>query len=193
MTRIGKSDSQANAEALARRGLPFAEEHRTSVTTAWDYRRREPADLREAVHMVRKAYQDEVPTKLHEGYDSIGDGGTPKFTARAEGYIFGDPRSDDAARDVETGEREAIGYYHTPFRATLARLEYGPEAQRKRAAIVAHIAIGQQGPADAAMVEGVPAWCAKLVAEDALRCFLRQMSDMRVRSSVPVADSVTAA
>lgn len=208
---VGISDAQANAEALHRRTYTYAPENAESLRVAWDFHRREPKDLREAVHYVRKAYADEVPDKLHEGYDSIGEGGTPKMTARAEGYIFGRPDADDAKRGkcicmdlvkkgrmVEhQGEGSAsaghfddcpanpqnqamLGYYHTPFRAALANLEHGAEAERKRAAIVAHVTIGSQGPVEAALAEGVPAWCAQLVAEDALRSFLRSLSDIKV-------------
>jgi hypothetical protein len=93
---IGPSDAQANAEALARRGLPYSAASGASFRVQWDWHRREPRDLREAVRMVRKAYADEVPTKLHDGPDAIGPDGTPRMTARAEGYIFGDERATDA-------------------------------------------------------------------------------------------------
>lgn len=176
----GISDAQANAEALARRSAPYAAASSMSFEVAWDYTRREPTDLREAVRMVRKAYADEVPTKLHEGYASIGEGGTPKMTERAEGYLFGSATSSDAGRDPETGEPDLVSYYHSPFRAALARMERGDEATRKRAAIVSHVTIGQQGPQEAAIAEDVPSWCAKVVAEDALRAFLRGLTDIKV-------------
>jgi hypothetical protein len=179
------SDSQANAEALYRRDHSFTEASAQSVRVAWDYRNREPRDLREAVHLVRKAYADEVPDKLHDGPDAIGEGGTPRMTARAEGYIFGSGDSDDAGRDAETGQRDLVGYFHTPFRAALCRMQHGPEPERKRAAIVSHVTIGQQGPQEAAIAEGVPSWCAKLVAEDALRMFLRGLSDMKLHIPRP--------
>jgi len=170
---IGPSDAQANAEALARRSAPYTAASDTSVRIAWDWRNRQPRDLREAVRMCRAAYADEVPTKLHE--TAIGEGGTPRMTARAEGYIFGSESSDDAPRNPESGERDPIGYYHTPFRATLAQMP-----DRHRAAIVSHVTIGSQGPQEAAIAEGVPAWCAKEVAENALRSFLHAMSDVRI-------------
>jgi hypothetical protein len=53
-------------------------------------------------------------------------------------------------------------------------------AEHRRAAVVSHVSIGSQGPVEAAMAEGVPAWCAKVVAEDALRSFLRSMTDLRL-------------
>ena len=144
--------------------------------------------------MVRKAYSDEVPGKLHEGPDSIGEGGTPKMTSRAEGYLFGSPGASDAGKDPETGKPDLIGYYHSPFRAKLADMERGDEARRKHAAIVRHVTIGQQGAAQAAMLEGVPSWCASAVAFLALRSFLVNLTDIKL--NIPrheVAESLTAA
>jgi hypothetical protein len=210
----GISDAQANAEALARRGSPYTAASGASFSVNWDWHRREPENLREAVRMVRRAYADEVPTKLHDG-DELADDGTPKMTAKAEGYIFGRDDADDAklgqcacsaTRNVAGPEqhgqyedsgipeggghtqdcpanprnRPLVGYYHTPFRATLANMGRGDECSRKRAAVVSHVSIGSQGPVEAAMAEGVPAWCAKTVAEDALRSFLRSMTDLRL-------------
>jgi hypothetical protein len=191
-----------------------------SFRTRWDYHRREPQDLREAVRMVRRAYADEVPPKLHEGYDSIGPDGTPKMTAKAEGYIFGSAQGSDAtsgkcncpyeagvrrmlyntrtmkqaedalasvadvqhADDCPANPRNAplVSYYHAPFRAKLDEWQRGDEGSRKRAAIISHVTIGQQGPREAAITEGVPSWCAKTVAEDAIRAFLRSMTDLKL-------------
>ena len=171
----GPSESQANADALRRRDAPFSAASGASFSVNWDWHRREPSDLREAERMVRRAYSDEVPSKLHEGPDSIGEGGTPKMTTRAEGYLFGSPGSG-------SDKDEAIGWYHAPFRAHLDNLAHGDEASRKRAAIVSHIAIGGQGPQQAAITEGIPSWAAKLVAEDALRSFLRGLSDLKLNA-----------
>jgi hypothetical protein len=144
--------------------------------------------------MVRKAYADEVPAKLHEGPENIGPDGTPKMTSKAEGYIFGSPTGSDAGKDPETGKPDLVGYYHSPFRAKLADMERGDEARRKHAAIVRHVTIGQQPPAQAAIEEGVPAWCASYVAELALRSFLRNLTDLKLNlPRQEVAESRTAA
>jgi hypothetical protein len=95
---IGPSESQANAEALMRRSAPYTAASDTSFRVSWDFHRREPADLREAVRMARRAYADEIPQTLHEGPDSIGEGGTPRMTAKAEGYIFGSHSGSDAPK-----------------------------------------------------------------------------------------------
>lgn len=180
---IGPSEAQSNAEALARRGLPYSTASSASFSVAWDWHRREPRDLKEAVKMARKAYADEVPTKLHDA--DIGDDGTPRMAARAEGYIFGSQDATDARPelDQDTGDRiyPLLSYRLTPFRATLANMERASEeANRRRAAIVRHVTIGTQGPVDAALAEGVPRWCAKLVAQDALFVFLRSLTDVRL-------------
>lgn len=177
---ISESQAAANAEMLANRGRTFAGPSADSFRVAWDWRKRQPRDLREAVRIVRAAYASEVPTKLHDGPDAIGEGGTPRMTARAEGYIFGSGMADDALRDAETGQRDPVGYYHAPFRARLAELYRGDERARKCAAIVSHVTIGQQGPQQAAIAEGVPSWCATLVARDALFFFIHSMSDLRL-------------
>jgi len=182
----GPSEAQINADALARRERPYTAASAQTFRVAWDWRQREPETLREAVRAIRCAYAEEVPTRLHEGPDSIGEGGTPRMTARAEGYLFGSPTSDDAPRDAETGERDPVGYYHAPFRARLADMGKGNETDRKVAAIVAHIALGGQGPKEAAVAEGVPRW----LATDGtllllLGGFLRHLSDLAIHRPLP--------
>lgn len=172
-----ESQSQANADVLERRGRTYAGDSSVSFSLQWDFERRQPRNLREAERMVRRAYSDEVPTALHEGPDNIGQDGTPRMTVRAEAYIFGRAEADDAGRDPETGQRDLVGYYYAPFRATVATLRNGgPE----RAAIVEHVAIGSQSGVEAAIREKVPAWCAHVVAEHVLRDFLRRLSDVKV-------------
>lgn len=165
----GISDAQANAEALDRRERTYSEASGVSFRLNWDWHNREPRDLREAVRMVRAAYADEVPAKLHGG--DLADDGTPKMTPQAEGYIFGSPH---AGYDQE---RPALDFYRTPFRAALAHLE---RSNKHRGAIVSHVTIGSLSPVEAAMREGVPGWCAKEVAESTLRAFLRNLSDVKV-------------
>ena len=173
--RRGISEAQANALALERRGRTYADPNAASLSVQWDWHRRQPRDLREAVRMVRQAYADEVPAKLHEG--ALADDGTPKMTNQAEGYIFGNPTRTDAGHDLDP---PLLSYYLTPFRATLAEMERGDPQSKRRAAIVRHVTIGSQGPQEAAIAEKAHPFDAKLVAEDALRSFLRRLSDVRV-------------
>lgn len=172
-----RGPSEAQSRALAQRDAPYTAASETSFRVRWDWSRREPTDLREAVRMVQRAYAEEVPPKLHEGPDSIGPDGTPKMTARAEGYIFGSPGAND---DPDAG----MSYYRSPFRAALTGMAKGHETERRYAAIVSHVAIGGQSPHAAAVREAVPRWCAVIVAEHALRAFLRGLSDMRVSEAV---------
>lgn len=177
----GPSEAQANAEALARRGAPYTEASQASFGIQWDVHKREPDNLRDAVRAVRRAYADEVPDKLHE--HAIGDDGTPRMTAKAEGYIFGHQEADDAARDPESGQRDLVGWYFSPFRANLATMERGTETQRLYAKIVSAVTIGGQDAKVAALAAGVGPECiAKGVALMALRAFLRSMTDMRVHA-----------
>ncbi len=164
--------SEAQAEALARRDSSYSGASSVSFSVAWNFRNREPRDLREAVRMVRQAYSDEVPTRLHEGFDSIGEGGTPKMDVRAEAYLFG---RDDAGHERPDPVAPALDYYRTPFRAALHLM-----GKTKRGYIVRHVALGSMGPQEAAIREGVPYEFAKLVAWDVLCGFLRSMSDVKV-------------
>ena len=172
-----KSDSQSNAEALARRERTYSEASGVSFQVNWNWHNREPKDLREAVRMVRQAYEDEVPPRLHEGPDSIGEGGVPKMDPRFLAYIDGSPMAGHERPDPETGERPAMDFYRTPFRALLAHWQ---RVSAPRAVVVSAIAIGGTGPMEAASLAGVPGWCAKLVAEDTLRAFLRNLSDVKL-------------
>lgn len=212
---FGPSEAQVNADALANRGRTYADPNAASFRIQWDWNRREPKNLREAVHMVRKAYQDEVPTAIHEGPDSIGEGGTPKYRETFLRYMDS-PTATDAGRAVcatscrfhpdnvfgalsdggrnheshcpaHPSNRPLVAYHLTPFRATLSDMERGPSGTAKRAEIVRRITIGSQGPKEAAIAAGVPDWCAGLVAEDSLRAFLRRHSDLRL--SLPKEDA----
>ena len=200
---IGTSEAQANADALMRRGAPYSGASDVSFRVQWDFHRREPQDLRDAVRMARRAYADEVPEKLHDA--AIGDDGTPRMTAKAEGYIFGHAQSDDAPKPkcdcgaitgkgplaevwrhgddcaAHSKNQPLIGYYHAPFRACLDNMSRGDASSRRRAAIVSHVTIGSQGPQQAAIAEGAHPLDAKLVAWDALCGFLRSLTDLRLR------------
>jgi hypothetical protein len=196
-----KSDAQANAEALANRGRTYADRNAASLRFSWDASKRGPRDLRHACELVRRAYRDEVPTKLHES--GLAADGTPAMTAKAEAYIFGNPSWTDAGKSVECscgkpvrdvrGIQLAIhdpgcpalgnhveAFYLTPFRATMADMEKArEEATRRRAAIVQHVAFGMD-PVEAATSEGCHPLDAKLVVFDALCAFLRRLTDVRV-------------
>lgn len=179
MSRRDLSDSQANAEALARRSAPYTAAHEASYRVAWDFTRREPDSLRDAVRQCRKAYADEVPEKLHDS--AIGDDGAPRMNARAVGYIFGSAQSDDAGRDPLTGERDLSGWHFSPFRAALDRMTHGGDTERVYAAIVQKVTLGGEGPRQAALAAGVrPEAIAKGVALMAMRSFLRSMTDLRL-------------
>jgi hypothetical protein len=170
---LGPSDSQANAEALARRAAPYSAASDITFRIAWDWHKREPRGLRDAADMLRRAYADEVPTRLHNR--DLADDGTPHMTPQAEGFIFEDARK-------TTDEDGAIAYYRTPVRAAMANLE-GPRRQ-----LVQKVATGEMHPFQAAQSLGVPDWCCKMVAEEVLRSFMRSLSDIKI--ALPPVDSV---
>ena len=101
----GISEAQSNAEALARRGMPYSGEFRATTAVAWDWRARVGPNvpLRELVRMAQRACAEEVPTKLHDATNLAQDG-TPKMTAKAEAFIFGGDSWTDAGRAKCAGE-----------------------------------------------------------------------------------------
>ena len=165
MTRLDRrSEAQANAEALARRSATYADEHAASWQVRFDRPTHEPRSLRGYVNELRDAYEAECPTRLHR--HDVDGGGTPAFTAAFALWLWGSPH----AIDQETGA------YITPFRACLAGMQRSPdEASRKRSAIVGRTIIGGVSAVEAAIAEGVPDWCAKVVARDALAVTWRRL------------------
>ena len=159
-----RSEAQANAEALCSRSTSYADEHAASWQVRFDRPTHEPKSLRGYVAALRDAYQAEVPSRIHR--HDVDDGGTPAFTAAFEQVLWGNP----FALDKESGS------YSTPFRACVVGMHRSADDRsRKRAAIVARV-VGGASPVESAMAEGVPDWCATLVAEDALRVTWRRMT-----------------
>jgi len=164
MTRLDRH-SEANAAALYGRERTYSAASDASFRIKWDASKREPRDLREAVRLVRAAYADEVPTKLHDHL--IGEGGTPKMTDAALRYL-------DQPHAADNREEGLISFHLTPFRAAHARM-----GKTLSSRIVWRVATGT-GPVDAALRVGVPREFAKLVAEDVLRAFCRSLSDIKL-------------
>lgn len=167
-----KSDSQANAEALTRRSASYADEHAASWQVRFDRPTHEPRNLREYTRDLRGAYEAECPSRLHR--HDVDAGGTPAMTAAFEQWLWGSP----FAIDHESGS------YATPLRATLAGMTRGELATRHRARIAYRIVTGTDA-VQAAIAEGAPEWCAKVVARDALQVTWRRL----VTSPLPLAKS----
>jgi hypothetical protein len=179
---IGPSEAQINAERLAQRNSPYAEPHQESIRRAWDAPKRDPATMRlgSLVETVRAAFAEEVPLRLHEGPDAIGEGGTPNMHPAFIRYVDAPTAGDGGyTLDPDTGQklRPLAEFYLTPARAALHHLD---RDNPKRAAVVRHIALGSMAPVAAVMLEDVPYWCARIVAEETLRSFLRSITDMKV-------------
>jgi hypothetical protein len=161
------------AAARRQRELPYSVEHQASRHRSWDARRRKPRDLRHAVRLVRAAWIAETPVQLHERV--VGDDGNPRLTSEAWRFVFGSPELVEAP-----DPSDRVAFRSTPFRATLAAFRRGDEKQRAQAEIIHAVTAGEQTPGEAAAAQGVPWWCAKDVAEAALRAFLAQMTDVVV-------------
>jgi len=180
VTRLDrKSDAQANAEALGRdlriheRSATYAAEHASSWQVRFDRPTHEPRTLRELVRALRTAYAEEVPSRLHNR--DTDEGGHPAWTPEFTRYLAGA----DAATDRGDGGTTEV--YLTPFRACMAgMMRSSDEATRKRAAIVGHVTITGLGPAEGAMLEGVPEWDAKASAHRALQLYWRRLSGVRL-------------
>ncbi len=124
MFSVRVSPSEAQLDALAARSSPYRVEHERSRAMAWDASRRRPRDLRSVERYLREQYAAEVELEDHE-QRQLAEDGTPKMTARAVAYIFGDPQSTQA-HDPD----EALTFYQFPFQATLDQFARGDARQR---------------------------------------------------------------
>lgn len=179
MTRLDRlSDSQANAEALARRTSTYADEHAASWQVRFD-RGTPPPSLRALVIDLRRAQRDEIPDRLHKR--DVDGGGTPAYSGQFAHLLYGSPFSTDDDNS-----------YDTPFRACLTHMLHSKEgATVQMARIVAHVTLGGEDP-EAAVVREigiVEPWIARAAAERALTVFWKRCSNVRL----DLARSTTAA
>lgn len=159
------SDSELNARALENRSRTYADPHAKSWEVKFDRATHEPRTLREYVHELRKAYQDEVPGRIHSR--DLDAGGAPEWTPQFTRYLTGSPRSTDEEDN-----------YLRPFSAALAYLTtHADEAMRERGVIVRRIVCGGDQPEEAAS-RYQP--FNRVVALNACRVFWRSMSDVRI-------------
>lgn len=164
--RAHKSDSQANAEALARRTATYADEHAASWQVRFDRPTHEPKSLRGYVNELRDAYEAECPSRLHR--HDVDGGGTPAFTVAFEAWLDGTDRG--------------------PFRDCIRGMaRSGDERTRRRASIVGRLIIGGISAVDAATQDGVPSWCAEIVAYDAVRVAWRRYCSTPIARSSALA------
>lgn len=170
---IHKSEAQANAEALARRSSTYADEHAASWRVAFERPTHEQRRLRDLVRDLRKAYADEVPSRLH--VHETDAGGDPAWSPEFMRYLT----ASDYATDVRDKASDTEVYL-TPFRACMASMEQSPDEATRRRATMVYDVIAGRGPVEAAMMAGVPEWCAKDVAEKALNVFWRRLSAVRL-------------
>jgi hypothetical protein len=159
VSRIGKSEAQANAEALARRSSTYADDHARSWTIVFS--RHEPPTLRDLVRELRRAYRMDMPERMHRV--AVDGGGTPSYTGEFAAHLYGSPMA------LDPGDQDHA-VYRTPLLAALHR------CTGTRGAIVRAVVITGDGPVDAALAQGIPADVAKLTSEAVLRWFWRGMS-----------------
>jgi hypothetical protein len=157
--------NRANAEALARRAAPYADENARS-RQARDYRADPPAGLLALVSELRRAYRDEVPGTLHK--HDVDGGGTPAYSGEFAAYLYGSPWATD--KDDDT--------YRTPFRACMIGMH---RYNATMATIVARVTIGGMDPIDAARQEAgeLEKWMASAIATKALNTFWMRLDYVR--------------
>jgi len=167
-----KSDAQANAEALARRSSTYADEHAASWQVRFNRPSHERRSLRDLVRDLRRAYADEVPSRMH--VHDVDGGGTPALSPEFKAYLYG---SDTATDRHDDGTTEV---FVTAFRAALLAMFGHSPAMAQRGKLVEAVVITGLGPLDAAIALGVPDWCAKDVAEKSLDIFWKRLSDVKL-------------
>jgi hypothetical protein len=137
----------------------YADEHARTVQVV--FARTEPRDLRDLVRQLRRAYELDMPSRMHK--HAVDGGGTPAYAPQFAAHLYGSPMA------IDNGE-DARAVYRTPCRAALAR------ATGTHKVIVHAVVVAGDGPVDAALAAGIPADVAKLTAEAVLRRFWRMMS-----------------
>lgn len=163
--------SEAQSTALYQRETPYTEAHRNSWSLKMQ--RTRPPRPRELLHLLRQAYADEVPARIHS-HDTDG-GGDPAWSPEFTRYLTGSDFSTDR-NDVGTTE-----VYATPFRACMASMSRSAhEGTRRRAAIVFRAVVAGDDLSTAAMIEGSPEWDAPACGARALELFWTRLSDIRL-------------
>lgn len=174
---LGLSDAQANAEALARRGAPYAAAHAASVREVWGGRRR-PLSLRELAYEVRASYAEGIPEQLHD--PEVGDHdqtGAPRYSAGFAQRLYGSARAVDRHDpDFVPGE-PGVRYHLRAFDAALEAWRTDELEPLRR--VVWRVACGEE-PIEAVERERIPPWAARTVAYDVLRRFLASVSAIRI-------------
>ena len=94
--------------SLALRDTPYASEHRSSVEAGME-RGRKPEGLDALIAWFMDGYREENPPRIHRS--DLDDGGVPDLAGEFRRYI-------DAPSSIDDD-----GYYVTPIRAAMARLE----------------------------------------------------------------------
>ena len=163
--------SEAQSRAVYERETPYTEAHNNSYTLKMQ--RDRPPRPRELLHLLRRAYTDEVPSRIHSrDTDAGGDPAwSPEFTRYLTGSDFGTDTRDDGSTEV----------YTTPFRACMAAMgSSAHEGTRRRASIVFRAVVAGEDLMTAAMREGAPEWDAPACGARALELFWSRLSDVRL-------------
>lgn len=162
--RAYKSDSQANAEALARRTATYADEHAKSWSVRFDTPAHE-LSTKALVARINENLLAETPERLHEGPDHIDAGGVPAMTGAFLAHI-----SNSATSTLERPDPEAIvvGTYRRPQAAAIASMLRANGKTAWWGRIVDRVIYRGESPAAAAIAEGSHPYEAQRTANEAL-------------------------
>jgi hypothetical protein len=170
MTRLYKSDAQANAEALARRTTSYADEHAAS----WQVRFGAPThelSTKALVARITENLEAETPERLHEGPDHIDAGGVPAMTAAFLAYL-GSSRTATVEKPDPDGI--VVGTYRRPQAAAIESMLRCTGKVAWWGRIVVRVIYGGEIAAAAAIAEGSHPYEAKRTANEALGEALRR-------------------
>ena len=169
----GRSESQSQADYGS---STYAGENAASWQVRFG-RLSHELTTRELLSELMDAFAAEVPAKLHEGPDHIGEGGTPVMTGAFMGYISTGTGSVTTPDDLEPVYE---GIFRKPLQEAIAGMKRSPGKVAWWGLIVERIIIGSQMPANAAMAEGSHRWEAVRTANEALAECHRRLTPVRV-------------
>lgn len=177
---VGPSEAQINAEALARRSATFADDHAKSWETRFGGRDR-PMTTKALVASLASMLAEEVPTKLHEAPDHIGEGGVPVMTAAFQAYLDGnamatvnrDPKTDSQGRELRP---VIVGEFVKPVQAAIEGMKRCEGRTAWWGRIAERVVMSSERPVLAALAEGSHQYEAIRTANEALSELYRRVT-----------------
>jgi hypothetical protein len=181
------SEAQANAEALARRSVPYAAEHRRSLvetSTPSITSRARGASLRTLERGVTRDFALEAPGKTTDGLHHLDAGGVPEFSAEFHAYLQSSPTGtdtgdpEDASKDPDSPVQ---GYFRWPSRAALWYMVNSGSQRVARLGMIVERVVRGESATDAAIAFGAHPDDARDTARRALETFVSRRASLKLR------------